>query len=103
MYVGLSLGAVGGVQVLPCVIDVGTDNTVLRRDPLYCGLDQPRLTGKAYYDVVDEVRGFGGGGLCCDVGGGVNRCAGGWVRSRWGRRGMGAQVDGCEGGEARTV
>lgn len=41
-------------KVLPCVIDVGTDNTALRRDPLYCGLDQPRLTGKAYYDVVDE-------------------------------------------------
>lgn len=44
------------VQVLPCVIDVGTDNVALRADPLYCGLNMPRLTGKAYYDVVDEVR-----------------------------------------------
>jgi hypothetical protein len=43
------------VQVLPCVVDVGTDNVVLRRDPLYCGLDMPRLTGKAYYEVLDEV------------------------------------------------
>lgn len=42
-------------QVLACVIDVGTDNAALRRDPLYCGLNMPRLTGKAYYDVVDEV------------------------------------------------
>jgi hypothetical protein len=43
------------VQVLACVIDVGTDNAALRRDSLYCGLNMPRLTGKAYYDVVDEV------------------------------------------------
>jgi hypothetical protein len=37
------------------VIDVGTDNAALRRDPLYCGLNMPRMSGKAYYDVVDEV------------------------------------------------
>jgi hypothetical protein len=43
------------LQVVPCVIDVGTDNLALRQDPLYCGLNQARLTGKAYYDVVDEV------------------------------------------------
>lgn len=42
------------------MVDVGTDNLALRRDPLYCGLDQPRLTGKAYYDVVDEVGGWRG-------------------------------------------
>ena len=44
------------LQVLPCVIDVGTDNVVLRADPLYCGLNMARLTGTAYYDIVDEVR-----------------------------------------------
>lgn len=43
------------LQVVPCVIDVGTNNLALRRDPFYCGLDMPRLTGKAYYEVVDEV------------------------------------------------
>ncbi|WIA28821.1 hypothetical protein OEZ86_011350 [Tetradesmus obliquus] len=41
-------------KVLPCVIDVGTNNAALRADPLYCGLDQPRITGPAYYELVDE-------------------------------------------------
>lgn len=45
-------------KVLPCVIDVGTNNAALRADPLYCGLDQPRITGPAYYELVDEVRGI---------------------------------------------
>jgi hypothetical protein len=42
-------------KTLPCVIDVGTNNAALRADPLYCGLDQPRITGPAYYELVDEV------------------------------------------------
>lgn len=42
-------------RVLPVVIDVGTDNEELREDPLYAGLRQPRLKGKEYYDIVDEV------------------------------------------------
>jgi hypothetical protein len=41
--------------VLPCVIDVGTDNEALRNDPVYCGLNQPRLSGSEYYEVLDEV------------------------------------------------
>lgn len=43
-------------KVLPCVLDVGTNNEALRDDPLYPGLDQPRVTGPAYYELVDEVR-----------------------------------------------
>eukprot|EP00879_Flechtneria_rotunda_P011896 GHRR01012425.1.p1 GENE.GHRR01012425.1~~GHRR01012425.1.p1 ORF type:complete len:369 (+),score=91.49 GHRR01012425.1:486-1592(+) len=42
-------------KVLPCVVDVGTDNVALRSDPLYCGLTRPRLTGPAYYEILDEV------------------------------------------------
>lgn len=41
-------------QVLPCVIDVGTNNESLRSDPWYMGLKQERLTGEPYYTLVDE-------------------------------------------------
>ena len=49
--------AAGGIaphRVLPVVVDVGTNNVELREDPLYLGLKRPRLTGAAYYEVVDE-------------------------------------------------
>ena len=38
-------------KVLPCVVDVGTDNVQLRSDPLYMGLDCPRLKGQEYTEV----------------------------------------------------
>lgn len=41
-------------RVLPCVIDVGTNNEALRNDSMYMGLNQPRLTGNAYYEILDE-------------------------------------------------
>jgi malate dehydrogenase (oxaloacetate-decarboxylating)(NADP+) len=41
-------------RCLPVMLDVGTGNEALRRDPLYLGLPQPRLTGAAYDALVEE-------------------------------------------------
>lgn len=39
---------------LPVTLDVGTDNTELRADPLYIGLPRPRVRGKEYAELLDE-------------------------------------------------
>jgi len=60
---GISIGkldlycAAGGFDprnVLPCVIDAGTNNKELREDPSYMGMKHPRLSGEDYYALVDE-------------------------------------------------
>nr|AIT70147.1 malic enzyme [Gracilaria vermiculophylla] len=50
----VSAAGISPSRTLPIVLDVGTDNLQLRENPLYLGLNRPRLRGKAYYDLLDE-------------------------------------------------
>jgi malate dehydrogenase (oxaloacetate-decarboxylating) len=48
---------IGGIQparTLPIVLDVGTNNEALLRDPEYLGWRHSRATGTDYYDFVDS-------------------------------------------------
>ncbi len=62
-YTGICIGklalycAIGGIaphRVLPVVLDVGTNNQDLIKDPFYNGTKFPRLQGAEYYRLMDE-------------------------------------------------
>jgi len=42
-------------QTLPCVLDVGTNNMDLRKDPYYMGLNQDRLEGDKFYQASFNI------------------------------------------------
>ncbi len=48
-------GGISPAYTLPITIDVGTNNPQLLNDPIYLGLNQPRITGDEYYDFIDKV------------------------------------------------
>ncbi len=49
-----ALAGVDPQHCLPVQLDIGTDNEMLRADPLYLGVNQPRLRGDEYDTLVDE-------------------------------------------------
>jgi malate dehydrogenase (oxaloacetate-decarboxylating) len=47
----------GGIhpgRALPVMLDVGTNNATLQKDPYYLGWNQPRISGKAYDGFIDR-------------------------------------------------
>jgi malate dehydrogenase (oxaloacetate-decarboxylating) len=48
------VGGVPPARTLPIVLDVGTNNEDLLRDPQYLGCRQKRVSGEAYFDFVDR-------------------------------------------------
>ena len=40
--------------MLPIVLDVGTNNQKLLKDPRYLGVKESRLEGEEYYALIDE-------------------------------------------------
>jgi malate dehydrogenase (oxaloacetate-decarboxylating) len=49
-----TLGGLAPYHALPVSLDVGTDRTELRDDPLYLGFRQERIKGQAYLDLLDR-------------------------------------------------
>ncbi len=52
------IGGIRPERTLPIVLDVGTNNAERLRDPLYLGWRHERLSGKEYFDFIDQfIRG----------------------------------------------
>jgi malate dehydrogenase (oxaloacetate-decarboxylating)(NADP+) len=50
----VACAGVDPARCLPVTLDVGTDTASVRDDPLYLGRREPRLTGAAYDELVEE-------------------------------------------------
>jgi len=48
------IGGIHPERTLPVILDVGTNNAARLADPLYLGWRHERITGRDYYDFVDE-------------------------------------------------
>ncbi|CAM4373537.1 NAD-dependent malic enzyme [Acinetobacter pragensis] len=48
-------GGISPAYTLPITLDVGTNNQQLRKDPLYLGWNEPRISGDEYNQFVDDV------------------------------------------------
>ncbi len=46
-------GGIHPAKVLPVMLDVGTNNPQLLKDPLYIGWSHPRVIGEKYFDFID--------------------------------------------------
>ena len=51
----VACGGIAPERCLPLMLDVGTENEDLRKDPLYLGWPHRRLRGKAYDSLIAEV------------------------------------------------
>lgn len=51
----VAAGGIDPTRVLPLVLDMGTRNQTLLDDPLYLGTREARITGKRYFEFLDEV------------------------------------------------
>jgi malate dehydrogenase (oxaloacetate-decarboxylating)(NADP+) len=50
----VACAGVDPARCLPVTLDVGTDNAAVREDPFYLGRREPRLTGPAYDELIEE-------------------------------------------------
>lgn len=48
------IGGIHPARTLPIVLDVGTNNPELLRDPQYLGWRHERIAGQAYFDFIDQ-------------------------------------------------
>jgi malate dehydrogenase (oxaloacetate-decarboxylating) len=48
------IGGIRPERTLPIVLDVGTNNAERLKDPEYLGWRHERITGRAYFDFVDQ-------------------------------------------------
>jgi malate dehydrogenase (oxaloacetate-decarboxylating) len=48
------IGGIHPARTLPIVLDVGTNNSELLRDPQYLGWRHERITGQPYFDFIDQ-------------------------------------------------